>query len=1175
MIASDSMNAYFDSLKKSSAEEVAIAKKCRAKGFDPDDDIEIKLAENMAERVEGLISVLAPQIVSSGIVERIIELEKKYGALDWRVALKIAEEVAQQKFCKFDDTLTAIDIGIRTGFAYVTVGVVSSPLDGIVSIELKDRMDGKGKYLSVSYAGPIRNAGGTAAAVSVIIADHVRKVMGIGVYDATEEEIKRCAIELTDYHERVTNLQYHPSEPELSFLMKNMPVEVAGEPSERIEVSNYKDLPRIPTNQIRSGFCLVMSSCIPLKAPKLWKQLSKWGDDFGLEHWAFMEEFLAIQKKQKAKGAAKSTSGAKISPDMTYIADLVAGRPVLGHPLRKGAWRLRYGRSRASGLSGQSIHPASMHMLNNYIATGTQLKVERPGKGAAFTPCDVVEGPIVKLNDGSVLALNDESLALKVKNDVAEILFLGDVLIPYGDFVNRAHLLVPVGYCEEWWHKEVEKAIVTMTGSLDVNKAADSCGMPVERLQKLLDLHMTVKPTLAESFAISKTLNVPLHPHFTYHWADIDVVQFAALCNWLAKGQWKGDPVDKIILPIEKEPKRVLEVLGVPHAVVNKEFVVIEGGVAGAIALSLSAKQPSDALQGSVLANNENEGVLAIVNKLSSVVLRDKSGIYIGSRMGRPEKAKMRKMAGSPHGLCPIGDEGGRMRSVQSAVEKGKVNAQFPFMWCNTCNHDCVYRVCDACGKRTEQKTALRQKGYGEKAVTVEETFSRRDVPIKRLFENALKMLGMRTYPDLIKGVRGMMNATHSPEHIAKSIIRAKNDVYVNKDGTIRYDCSELALTHFRPREIFTNVERLKELGYLTDIKGRPLVNADQVLELKPQDVVLPACIEAAPHEPSDTVMFRVTRYIDDELQMLYGEKPYYNLKEPSELVGHMIIGLAPHTSAGMLGRIIGFTRTQGFLAHPYFHSACRRDCDGDEMGFMLLMDALLNFSKKFLPSTRGGTMDAPLVLTSVLTPSEVDDMAFDVDIAWHYPLELYEAAQEYKMPWDVSIRQIKSVLGKPEQYEGMGFTHDISDVNAGVTCSAYKYLPSMEEKLKGQMDLAFRIRAVDTDDVARLVIEKHFIKDTRGNLRKFSSQEFRCVECNTKFRRAPMAGWCTSCKGKLLLTISEGSVIKYLEPTVSLCTAYHLSPYLAQTINLLQEHVESVFGRDKEKQTGLGAWFG
>ena len=39
----------------------------------------------------------------------------------------------------------------------------------------KKRMDGRGDYLCANFAGPIRNAGGTAAAVCVIIVDYVRK----------------------------------------------------------------------------------------------------------------------------------------------------------------------------------------------------------------------------------------------------------------------------------------------------------------------------------------------------------------------------------------------------------------------------------------------------------------------------------------------------------------------------------------------------------------------------------------------------------------------------------------------------------------------------------------------------------------------------------------------------------------------------------------------------------------------------------------------------------------------------------------------------------------------------------------------------------------------------------------------------------------------------------------
>ena len=60
----------------------------------------------------------------------------------------------------------------------------------------------------------------------------------------------------------------------------------------------------------------------------------------------------------------------------------------------------------------------------------------------------------------------------------------------------------------------------------------------------------------------------------------------------------------------------------------------------------------------------------------------------------------------------------------------------------------------------------------------------------------------------------------------------------------------------------------------------------------------------------------------------------------------------------------------------------------------------------------------------------------------------------------------------------------------------------------------------------------------------------------------------------KILFTISEGSIVKYLEPSISLAEKYAVPNYLKQTLELLKIRVEGVFGREKEKQLGLGSWF-
>ena len=81
----------------------------------------------------------------------------------------------------------------------------------------------------------------------------------------------------------------------------------------------------------------------------------------------------------------------------------------------------------------------------------------------------------------------------------------------------------------------------------------------------------------------------------------------------------------------------------------------------------------------------EGGEILDIINGLSEVKIKDKSGTFIGTRMGRPEKAKLRKLTGSPHVLFPVGEEGGRLRSFQAAYEVGGIAGEFPNFQCESC----------------------------------------------------------------------------------------------------------------------------------------------------------------------------------------------------------------------------------------------------------------------------------------------------------------------------------------------------------------------------------------------------------------------------------------------------------------------------------------------------------
>ena len=900
MICSKNMQNYFDSILAKIKIELDIAKKARKKGLDPDDEVEIRLAKNSAERVIGLISIVAPQIINKGIEKRIIDLEKKFGVLDKRVALTIALEIAQEKYCKFKDKKEAMEVGIRTGFAYVTLGVVSSPLEGFTELKIKKRRDGK-EYFSMYYSGPIRSAGATIASWSLIIGDYIRKKMGYAPYDPDEKEVKRIHRELSDFHEYITNLQYFPSEQESHFMGENLPIEINGDPSEKYEVSNYKDLPRIETNLLRSGFCLMHAECMALKAPKVWKDLQKWSKEFGLEHWKFLEEFIKIQKKAKAKGQTKvleNKDKPKITPDYTYITDLVAGRPVLGYPLRKGGFRLRYGRARTSGYSSLAVHPATMQVLNDFFAFGTHVKVERPSKGGILTPCDILHGPIIKLKDNSVIILDTEKKAKKYKKEVQEILFLGDLLISYGDFFDRAHSLVPAGYCEEWWLLEFEKKCVNIFGTIDSAKISELTDVNENLIDNLLKNPFKTKLSAKEAILFSERLKIPLHPLYTFHWKDISYEDFKILINWLKTGKIEkiNDKINKIIIKLENKPKRILERLGLEHLCINNEFVVIEKENS-TILLYLFNYFKFEFENSKTNFNNS----LDFINEISKTIIRDKSGTFIGARMGRPEKAKMRKLTGSPQVLFPVGEEGGRLRSFQSALEKGKITSDFPVYKCNKCDKNTILRICENCGGKTKQLFNCYTCGLIEdkecKIHGKTRSYKNQIININYYFNNILKKLRLRTYPDLIKGVRGTSSKEHVPENLAKGILRSKHNIYVNKDGTIRLDGSEAPITHFKPKQIGVDIEKLKQLGYDKDCFGKELTDINQIIELKVQDIILPCC-RTGNDEPFDDVLFRITKFIDESLERIYNLESYYNLESKQDLVGQFVVALAPHISA-------------------------------------------------------------------------------------------------------------------------------------------------------------------------------------------------------------------------------------------------------------------------------------
>ena len=1095
---------YFDRLERDTHHLYDIANEARSKGLDVETTTEVPLAKDLAERVEGLVG-------PEGVAQRIKELEKDMDRES--VAFEIAAEIASSKFeltgekAKWNEEQRC-DQGLRTALAILTEGVVAAPLEGISQVKIKENFDGT-KYIGVYFAGPIRSAGGTAAALAVLLGDKIRQAINIDAFKPIDEEIERYVEEVELYESEVTNLQYSPTPEEVRFAANHIPVEVSGEQTDQVEVS-HRDLERVETNNIRGGALLAMVEGVIQKSKKIKKIAKKLGLD-----WDWLEEY------SKPKTESSDSSGdSDIASEPKYIQDIIGGRPILGYPSEKGAFRLRYGRSRNTGLATMGVHPATMALLE-FLAVGTQLKIEYPGKGNCVVPVDSIEGPVVKLKNGDVLRLDSVKQAREVKKDVVEILFLGDMLVAFGEFLRNNQPLYPSGWCEEWW-------IQLLMRSENFDK--DNNDLDLGRLE--YDYIPSV-----EAFKLSKDYNIPLHPKYTYCYNDVTINDLNELIDLIeaSKSTYNKDEGIKLDLSYQK---RVLEVIGVPH-IVRDGKIIIDKDHSYALMVTLSKRLP------------QKESTIEAVNEVSPVEIKNKAPAYIGTRVGRPEKSKERLMRPAPHGLFPIGNFGGSRRLVATAAKRGSIKIDLSRRKCTNpeCGISSFGSLCPKCGYPTEMTSP-----------------SQKTIPLASMLKKASDNVKVRRV-DEFKGVMGMISESKLPEPLEKGILRAKNEVFTFKDGTIRHDSTDLPLTHFIPKEIGVTVEKLLEMGYEHDCYGNPIENEDQIIELKVQDIVI--------SDNCGEYLLRTAQFIDDELVRFYDMEAFYNVKEKSDLIGHLVAGLAPHTSAGVLGRIVGFTKALGCYAHPYFHSAKRRNCDSDEDAVMLLLDALINFSKSYLPNTRGGSMDAPLVLSSRIDPEEIDDESHNLDIFERFPVEFYEKTYSPLKPAEVLeyIDNVEKHLGTPEQYEGLMFSHHTSNIHAGPTVCLYKRLPSMREKVEAQISLAETIRAVDQRGVVEKVLSSHFLPDIMGNSRAFSKQKVRCTKCGAKYRRMPLTGKCR-CGGNLILSVSKGSVTKYLEISQELVNRYPVSHYLKQRLEIQEYGIKSLFESDKSKQSSLDVFF-
>ncbi|MFD1586407.1 DNA polymerase II large subunit [Halorientalis brevis] len=935
---------YFERLEAELDDAFDVATAARERGGDPTKDVEIPTARDMADRVENILGI-------DGVAERVRELEGEMSREE--AALELVEDFVEGTVGDYDTDVEKVEGAVRTAVALLTEGVVAAPIEGIDRVEVLQNDDGS-EFVNVYYAGPIRSAGGTAQALSVLVADYARTLLGMDEYKARDDEIGRYAEEI-ELYDKDTGLQYSPKEKETKFIAENMPIMLDGEATGDEEVSGYRDLERVDSNSARGGMCLVLAEGIALKAPKIqrytrnldevdwpWLQdlidgtIGK--DDSGDEAEGDGDEEAADGDDADDEEESEPAGPPRVEESTKFLRDLIAGRPVFTHPCEPGGFRLRYGRARNHGFATAGVHPATMHLVDDFLATGTQIKTERPGKAAGVVPVDSIEGPTVRLANGDVRRIDDPAEALEVRNGVEKILDLGEYLVNYGEFVENNHPLAPASYTIEWWEQDFEAS------GADVQAMRDSVAVDLD------------DPSAEEAIEWAVAYDAPLHPKYTYCWHDVSVDQFETLADAMEDARvaetdgaaLSGDAGTTgdgdLVVPRQDDAEvaTILEHLLVEHhrgedrlTIPDWKPLVRSLGFTERLDREWAVEDLSTAAR--EYADGEN--AIEAVNEVAPFEIRERAPTRIGNRMGRPEKSMSRDLSPAVHTLFPIGEAGGSQRDVSKAASAGddidgtlgEVEVQVGRRRCTECGTETYKARCPDCNGTTDAVYICRDcdievepdpSGRAEchRCESMASPVQTKTVNIREEFHEALETVGERENAfDIVKGVKGLSSKMKTPEPIEKGIMRAKHGVSSFKDGTVRYDMTDLPVTAVRPEELDVTADQFRALGYEYDIHGDPLQHDDQLVELKVQDIVLSD--GAAEH------MLKTADFVDDLLESYYGLEPYYDLEDRQELVGELVFGMAPHTSAATVGRVIGFTSAAVGYAHPYFHAAKRRNC--------------------------------------------------------------------------------------------------------------------------------------------------------------------------------------------------------------------------------------------------------
>jgi DNA polymerase II large subunit len=720
--------------------------------------------------------------------------------------------------------------------------------------------------------------------------------------------------------------------------------------------------------------------------------------------------------------------------------------PIFSLSNNNEGFRVILGRARNTGYGTAGIHPATIEILN-LLAIGNQIILEPPFSPLAIQPVDSINGPLVKLVSNKIVRIKSYNDYSRVKNDILLILSLGDILIDFND-INSFEIISQTPYTNKEWESELIRWFIQASQ---------------EKRKKCLDILgiKTKKTDITHKKAIEMLKRINLS-HISIKAALIIAQEFQLSLHpfWIPQWdyvtteEWNRFKTCLLSAKIEKKTYNGQLLVFTDHIGYNIEKFFIRGGIE---------------------YSKEN-------NKL----ILDKWGLLF-REMFLKQSDKLRNIEPPPVPKFRIIPFLSQTFNIQMKEVRGR-------------------RIKAALGEtHTPHRMQTKTKLHG--FYPSPQTKSEFDHITTTLTEMQL-FTPVDSLSLLNKDVINKFPKLES-EPLNRVLLRAKYGLTVHKDGIIHLSVPNAPLSQFKAKEIKTSLTTLQDFGYYYDCNGAALQNNNQLINLKPTDVIL--------SEKLIPDLLNTYKFIKEELSLIGKELGSIKNIDQNDLLGELIIGINNNFSVGVPGRIIGFTEALVCFAQSAWHASKGSRCSGsDSDSIILAWDCILNFHPKHLLPKIGIFRGVPLFIQSIPIKEEFQSTFLNLSIDGSIPPYLQikkrrtqrgnflKLLSKYENNFSLQYLSLKPTI-----------SYTTSAINLGTLSNILYKVDNLSIKLHSILKLTKKLAGVNTTYLLSHYYQKYLVGDLLKILDDWVEGIFYCDDCH-KTITIDFFEQCPFCNGKV-----------------------------------------------------------